>query len=227
MADSLTLALGDVELPPPRIESVFYGRDPELLRSLLAFYAAPGARIVDCTANARRMWQGVDAAPTFMDFDPSVKPDVVGDFRAMPFDAESFDVIVFDPPHLPASQTSAGDEGFGKRFGLGLSELTWNASPYFVPFLAEAARVLRRDGLVFAKLKDYINGRAHVWTLVDFINAVRATPGLTACDLIVKRDPSGGTMSSSTWKRASHARNVHCWWIVVRKGGCEARGSRG
>ena len=217
------------EAAPPRIESVFYGRDPALLRQLLAFYAKPGARILDATANARRMWSGVetDPRPVFLDLDPSVQPDVVGDFRAMPFEPESFDVIVFDPPHLPASQTTAGDEGFGKRFGLGLSELAWRgASPYFAPFLAEAARVLRRDGLVFAKLKDFINGREHVWTLVDFINAVRATPGMTPCDVVVKRDPAGGTMSSSTWKRANHARNVHCWWVVVRKGGCEPRGAR-
>lgn len=28
-----------------------------------------------------------------------VRPDVVGDFRAMPFDDDSFQLVVFDPPH--------------------------------------------------------------------------------------------------------------------------------
>jgi len=226
---SLFAGAPDVLSAPDRPESVFYGRDPALLRSMLAFYAATSPRVLDCTANARRMWEGLslDPAPVFMDLDPTMAPDVVGDFRAMPFDAASFDVVVFDPPHLPASQTSAGDEGFGRAFGLGLSEMAYRAeSLYFRPFLAEALRVLRPGGLVLAKLKDFINAREHQWTLVDFIGAVRATPGLTACDLIVKRDPSGHGLTSSTWRKAHHARNVHCWWVVVRKGGCEPRGSR-
>ena len=29
-----------------------------------------------------------------------VDPDIVGDFRAMPFDDESFRLVVLDPPHL-------------------------------------------------------------------------------------------------------------------------------
>lgn len=29
-----------------------------------------------------------------------INPDVVGDFRHMPFDDESFHMVVFDPPHL-------------------------------------------------------------------------------------------------------------------------------
>ena len=30
----------------------------------------------------------------------NVKPDVVADFRSMPFDDNTYDLIVFDPPHL-------------------------------------------------------------------------------------------------------------------------------
>ena len=30
----------------------------------------------------------------------NVKPDVVADFRAMPFEDDIYDLIVFDPPHL-------------------------------------------------------------------------------------------------------------------------------
>lgn len=29
-----------------------------------------------------------------------INPDVVGDFRNMPFDNESFHIVLFDPPHL-------------------------------------------------------------------------------------------------------------------------------
>lgn len=52
-----------------------------------------------------------------------------------------------------------------------------------------------------------------------------AQAGLTACDLVVKRDPSAGNLKSGRWKKAHHVRNAHCWWAVVRKGRCEPRGA--
>ena len=30
----------------------------------------------------------------------NVKPDIVGDFRDMPFGDNTYDLVVFDPPHL-------------------------------------------------------------------------------------------------------------------------------
>ena len=200
-------------------------RDPEVLRMMLDFYAWPGATVLDVTANERRMWKGV-AWPnvTYADIDPSTNPDIICDFRALTVPTASYDVIVFDPPHLPVAAASAeSDQGFAARYGLSHSAHADNISEYFAPFLAEAARVLRNDGLVFAKLKDFVHNHKYQWMLTEFVNAVNATPGLTPCDLIVKRDPSAGSLTSSKWKKAHHARNCHCWWIVVRKGRCESR----
>ena len=43
-----------------------------------------------------------------------VKPDVVGDFRHIPFDDETFRLVVFDPPHL----LHAGDDSWlAKKYG--------------------------------------------------------------------------------------------------------------
>lgn len=206
--------------------SVIEGRDPAVISTMLAFYAPAGARILDATANRRKMWRGVEwgGERVFMDIDPTVAPDVVGDFRAMPFEPSSFDVIVFDPPHLPTAAASpASSEQYKRDYGLTLSEHGDNISACFAPFLREAVRVLRSDGLVFAKLKDFVHNHRYQWTLTDFIGAVRAVKGLTPCDLIVKRDPSGGALKSSLWETNHHVRNAHCWWTVVRKGRCERR----
>lgn len=153
-----------------RPESVFMGRDNALLAELLAFYALPGARVLDCTANARRMWKGIECnpVPVFMDIDPSVAPDVVGDFRAMPFGPASFDVIVFDPPHLPAAAASKmAMPQMVEDYGLNHAPKADNVSAYFAPFLAEAQRVLTADGVVFAKLKDFVHNHRYQWTLAD------------------------------------------------------------
>jgi hypothetical protein len=208
-----------------RPSSVMLARDPEVLQTMLGFYAPNARQIIDCTANERRMWKGVASdRVTFMDIDPAMSPDIVGDFCDMPFDASSLDVIVFDPPHLPAAAASAAsDHGFAGRYGLQHGGGGSNISHFFGPFLAEAQRVLRADGLIFAKLKDFVHNHSYQWTLADFIQAVRDQDGLTACDLIVKRDPSAGNMMSGKWKKAHHVRNAHCWWVIVRKGRCEAR----
>lgn len=204
--------------------SVIDGRDFDVLQAMLAFYR-PGSLALDVTANARRMWQGVKwpGKVTYCDIDPTVGPDVVCDFRDLPFEADSHDLIVFDPPHLPAASASPKSmQGVsGYEFGLEHAPAGNNVSPYFAPFLREAVRVLRKDGLIFAKLKDYVHNHRYQWTLTDFISAVRGVPGLTPCDLIVKRDPCGGNLKSGRWKHSHHVRNAHCWWVVVRKGRCE------
>jgi SAM-dependent methyltransferase len=44
-----------------------------------------------------------------------IKPDSLIDFRDLPYDDESFNLIVFDPPHLKA----AGKTGWiGKKYGI-------------------------------------------------------------------------------------------------------------
>lgn len=207
-----------------RPTSVIDGRDPLVLQTMLDFYAPEGGVAVDVTANRRRMWAGVNwpGTVTYMDADPDMCPDVVADFRAIPLADASVNVLIFDPPHLPAAAGSpASDTQMCEDYGLRMAVRGDNVSAYFAPFLAEAARVLKPGGLVFAKLKDYVHNHRYQWMLVDWVCAVRATPGMTPCDLIIKRDPCGGNLKSGRWQKVHHVRNAHCWWAVVRKGRCE------
>lgn len=210
-----------------RLRSVFTGKDCDLLPRMLSFYAPDARDILDVTANARRMWRGVETmAPVhFVDIDPAMNPDTVADFRALPFPAESWDLIVFDPPHLPAAAASPKSyQGFAKRNGLSHGGTGNNISHLFPPFLAEAHRILRPDGLIFSKIKTFVHNHAFQATLCDFTIAVRETPGLTHCDEIVKFDPVASNLTSGKWEKAHHARGAHCFWVVVRKGRCEPRG---
>lgn len=208
--------------PAPRPFSVVEGRDPFVLATMLDFYAEPFAPVLDVTANARKMWDGVvwDGDRVCSDIDPLTRPNVVADFRQLPFGDDSFGVIVFDPPHLPpAASSPRSKRQLVRDYGLAWSDD--DVSACFAPFLAEAHRVLRQEGLIFAKLKDFVHNHRYHWTLTDFIWAVRGQDGLTPCDLIVKHDPSGGLLNSSQWEQQHHVRNAHSWWVVVRKGGCE------
>lgn len=212
-----------------RPESVFLGRDPEILHQLFSFYNRPSGVVADVTCNSRKMWKGLNTeGVVFTDIDPEMQPDYVCDFRALPFASDSVSVLVFDPPHLPAAAGSkhSGQGGAASYItGYGLRNTVGgdNISAVFAPFLAEASRVLAPDGLIFCKLADFVHNHAYQWMLVDFVSAVRDIPGMTATDLRIKRDPCGGNLKSGRWKKSFHARRTHSWWIVVRKGRCEPK----
>lgn len=209
--------------PIARLDSVWNGRDRELLNAMFSFYAPRAQRIVDVCCNVRRMWGRWASNAVGYDIDPEVRPDVVCSWHALPDADHTVDVLVYDPPHLPLAAASARSLApFAKRYGLAHSIRDDNVAELHAPMLREARRVLRTDGLIFAKIKDYIHNHRYQWNLELFNANVRAV-GLTPCDLIVKRDPAGGTLKSGRWRRAYHARNVHCFWVVVRNGRCEPR----
>ena len=101
------------------LPSVWYGDDPPLLERMLSFYPRkPPQRILDATVNKGRFWVGSSRPVVGMDIDPRHEPDVVGDCTDMPFADRSFDVVVYDPPHVP-NQGRDKAKDFTTRFGLG------------------------------------------------------------------------------------------------------------
>lgn len=79
-----------------------------------------------------------------------VNPDVIADFRNMPFEDESFYLVVFDPPHL----IKAGDDSWlAKKYGR-LDEL-WQFD--IQQGFNECMRVLKNNGtLIFKWNEDQI-----------------------------------------------------------------------
>jgi ubiquinone/menaquinone biosynthesis C-methylase UbiE len=73
-----------------------------------------------------------------------VKPDVVADFREMPFDDNTFKLVVFDPPHLiKIGETSWMAKKYGK-----LSE-NWRED--LKQGFSECMRVLKPHGVLIFK----------------------------------------------------------------------------
>lgn len=73
-----------------------------------------------------------------------IKPDVKMDFRDMPFEDNSFKVVVFDPPHLIHAGTGSW---LAKKYGILPTE--W--SQYLKQCFDECMRVLEPDGLLVFK----------------------------------------------------------------------------
>lgn len=201
-----------------RIESVWVGKDNKLIDNMFDFYYPLAEVVVDVCCNKRRMWKGAEWADkvTYCDRDSSMEPDIVAEWSNLPFERSSVDVLVYDPPHLPdAAASKKSLQRYASDYGLGCGITGDNISGIHLDFLMEAKRVLKKNGLVFAKIKDYIHNHRYQWNLEMFNQKVRES-GMTPCDLIIKRDPCGGNLKSGRWLKAHHAKNVHCYWVVVR-----------
>ena len=199
------------------LASVWHGTDADLLERMLDFYPRRRPQwILDATVNEGRFWKTSQRPVIGLDIEPACQPDVVADNMAMPFRSESFDVVVYDPPHVP-NQGKDQSKDFNTRFGLvlkALAEQGYNFSHLYPSFAREAYRILKPEGILFCKITDYVHGHRFQWAHIEFIKAAAAV-GFCPCDCIVKvrQDP----IISPRWKKAHHARRHHCYWLILRK----------
>lgn len=121
-------------------------------------------RILDACCGSRMFWfDKMNENVTYMDIRKEdtelcdgrkliVAPDVVADFRDMPFLNESFHMVVFDPPHL----LRAGENSWlAKKYGR-LNEATWRMD--LMQGFDECMRVLKPNGtLIFKWNEDQIS----------------------------------------------------------------------
>ena len=213
------------------LSSVWERSDGELIEAMLSFYPTIEPKpILDATYNAGRFWRGSTREVVSMDIDPKHKPQIVADNRLMTgVRSKQFGVVVYDPPHVGPQGRDKSVKRFDVDFGATMEcgkDQGWSLSYLYPPFLKQAHRVLKPEGLLLAKITDMVNNHKSKWAHVDFMRMAEKA-GFTVCDLIVK--VRNGPMLSNKWKLAHHARKRHCFWIVCRNGShCErGNGSNG
>lgn len=90
-----------------------------------------------------------------------ISPDIIADFRALPFAENTFSVVVFDPPHLER----AGPNGWqGKKYGK-LNKVSWRED--LRAGFTEAFRVLRPHGILIFKWNETQIPVSQVLALTD------------------------------------------------------------
>ena len=199
------------------LASVWHGEDAELLERLLEFYPRKTPRkILDACLNDGRFWRGSKRPVIGIDIELSHRPNLVADNTAIPFKDNSFDVVVYDPPHIP-NQGRDKQKDFNSRFGLVLrspKENHYTFTHTFPPFLREAYRVLKLEGILLCKITDYVHHHRYQWAHIELITAA-STAGFLPCDCIIKIRK--GPIIDPKWKKAHHSRRQHCYWLIFRK----------
>lgn len=90
-----------------------------------------------------------------------ITPDVIADFRALPFPDDSFSQVVFDPPHL----VRVGENAWmGKKYGR-LNRSTWQED--IRQGFVEAFRVLRPQGTLIFKWNETQIPASQIIALTD------------------------------------------------------------
>jgi hypothetical protein len=78
-----------------------------------------------------------------------IKPDVVLDFRKLPYEDASFTHVIFDPPHLVGLSEKSW---IRKKYGV-LDRETWRED--LAQGFAECFRVLQKDGTLVFKWNEF------------------------------------------------------------------------
>ncbi|MDV1857514.1 class I SAM-dependent methyltransferase [Citrobacter freundii] len=100
-----------------------------------------------------------------------ISPDLISDFRSLPFADSSFPVVVFDPPHLERVGQSAW---MGKKYGR-LTKKTWRSD--LRAGFKEAFRVLRPHGVLIFKWNETQIPVSQILALTDVKPAIGQRTG--------------------------------------------------
>ncbi len=155
------------------LSSVWDGNDGELLEAIFRFYPTiPVEPILDATYHAGRFWKESKRRVVSMDIDPKCKPKIVADNRVMKgVRSSQFGSVVYDPPHVGPQGRDKSRKRFDVDFGAFVEcgkEQNWNLSYLYPPFLKQAKRVLKPEGLLLAKITDMVNNHRSRWPHVGF-----------------------------------------------------------
>lgn len=204
--------------------SAHVGQNARLFADILGLHVPRGSRIADVTYGKGAFWKEVD--PTHYTLLASdLKTGV--DCRKLPYEAETIDCVVLDPPYMEGFFRRAVDQlaGCGShaafREHYSSSGTTTSGPRYHAAVLSlyveaaiEARRVLRDRGILIVKCQDEVSANRQHLTHVEIVNEYTKL-GFHARDLFVLvRTNRPGV---SRMKRQVHARKNHSYFLVFVK----------
>ncbi|MEN6547901.1 MAG: site-specific DNA-methyltransferase, partial [Armatimonadia bacterium] len=172
------------------IYTAYACNNDELIAQVARLYLRDGDRIADVSYGKGVFWRQVNLSR--FDFHPSdicTCPDAPHDFRGLPYEDGSFDVLVLDPPYshdpgrgMITNSSYRNFETTGHLNHEGIVRL-------YAEGMREAKRVLRPEGLLWVKCQDEIESGKQRMTHIE-IHDHALQLGMTVEDLFVMVRPT-------------------------------------
>jgi len=183
------------------------------LSAIMKVYAREGMTVADVTYGKGVFWKHIDTKK--YTFSPSDLKTNGVDFTDLPYEDNSMDVVVFDPPYryTPAKNKATHHTD---RYALHPSANLHRPSDVLALYRAgivECERVLKKGGFLIIKTMDTIEASKQHWMHIDIMQMGN---DLTCRDLVIVAPPS---TVASRWKRQKHLKKTHSYFIIMRKGG--------
>jgi hypothetical protein len=195
------------------------GTNSDLFPQILRLYIPDGSVIADVTFGKGVFWKNVDQNKYRL-----LKSDIsMGvDCRDLPYESQSVDCVVFDPPymHTPGGtahvnhqnyehyyRNNAGQNGSGKKYHEAVLDLYFKAA-------REAHRVLRDEGTYIVKCGDEVCANQQRLTHVELVNELTQNGFIVEDLFVLLRNNRPGV---SRVIRQVHARKNHSYFLVFRK----------
>jgi len=191
------------------VEALVRGSNADLIKQVARLYATdPTLRIADVTYGKGAFWRKTPQLDV-TGSDLITVPERPYDFRDLPYEDNSFDIVVFDPPYLVwPGQHMSNDryQNAQTTKGFYYSDIR----DLYRDGMKEAQRVAGRQ--VWVKCKDTVSSGSQRWLHHHILTDAEAM-GMTGRDLFIldatSRLPTGG------WTTQHHARKPHSYlWVL-------------
>lgn len=205
------------------ILSAHVGGNADVFPKILKLHVPAGSKVADVTFGKGVFWKKVpEGLYRLMASDLSKGTDC----RNLPYDSDSVDAVVLDPPYMEGSTRnsaySTGHRQFQSYYGLKSIAEHKTQDRYHGAVLAlyreastEAYRILRSGGILIVKCQDEVCSNRQRLTHVEIIESLTKT-GFFCRDLfVVVRTNKPGV---SRVKKQIHARKNHSYFLVFAKG---------
>jgi 16S rRNA G966 N2-methylase RsmD len=206
------------------VMSASVGGNSDIFPQILSLHVPEGAKIADVTYGNGVFWRNVDLSK----YDLTSSDIATGiDCRALPYQDESFDALVLDPPYMEGllrnNQTHKAGNGKFSSFreyysnGDETSEgPKWHAAVTDLYFKAgqEAYRVLKQNGVMIVKCQDEVSANRQWLTHIEIINHYEKIGFYTKDLFVVVRTNKVGI---SRLIKQKHARKNHSYFLVFIK----------
>ena len=182
-----------------------------LIAAAAALHIPNGATVVDMTYGKGGFWTHYQ--PKHLTKHDLYTVDGV-DFRDLPETDNSISVAVFDPPYMPTSNHTSTRPDFHERYGLDTEKRRTDKDirDLYTDGIAEAHRILKREGILMVKTQDYVNNGKYQ-TMRHHVVTTALANGLSQVDEFVHHSGTG----PGAWDVQKTSRRAHSFLCVFRK----------